>query len=98
MRRLRLRPFVSRVAVYTHRWLGMLLGALFAGWFMSGIVMMYAGMPRLAPAERLAHRPALDFSRATIAPSDVAHAEGSEPDGLQLSTVGERPVYRMRMR
>jgi len=98
MRSFRLRPLVSRLFVYTHRWLGMLLGALFVGWFVSGIVMMYAGMPRLAPAERLEHRPALDFSRATVAPSDIAYPEGSESDGLQLSTVAERPVYRMRVR
>ena len=49
----RLRPVVSRVVVYTHRWLGIVLGALFsAGSYRRGV--MYAGMPRLAPTERLA--------------------------------------------
>jgi hypothetical protein len=76
----------------------MLLGALFVAWFVSGVVMMYAGMPRLAPAEHLAHRPPLDFSRATVAPSDISRAAGDHPEGLQLSTVAGRPVYRLRMR
>jgi len=98
MRSFRLRPLVSRIVVYTHRWLGMLLGALFVTWFVSGVVMMYAGMPRLAPAERLAHRSVLDFSRATVAPSDIAQAAGGQPEGLQVSAVAGRPVYRLRMR
>jgi len=81
MRSLRLRPLVSRLLIYTHRWFGILLGALFAGWFVSGVVLMYAGMPRLEAAERRARRPVLDFSHATVAPSEVARAAGADPQG-----------------
>ena len=91
----RLRSVVSRVVVYTHRWLGIVLGALFLGWFVSGVVLMYAGMPRLAPTERLARRPVLDFARATVAPAAVVDTPGG-PESLQLSTVNSRPVYRIR--
>src|SRR3954471_22337036 len=91
----RLRSVVSRVVVYTHRWLGIALGALFLGWFVSGVVLMYAGMPRLAPTERLARRPVLDFTRATVAPAAIADTPGG-PDSLQLSTVNNRPVFRIR--
>jgi hypothetical protein len=42
-----------------HRWLGVLLCAFFAMWFVSGVVMMYVGYPKLTPAERLAHLPPL---------------------------------------
>ena len=38
-----------RVLVYTHRWLGILGSLLFLAWFVSGIVLMYAGMPTLSP-------------------------------------------------
>jgi len=97
MRSLRLRPLVSRLLIYTHRWFGILLGVLFAGWFVSGVVLMYAGMPRLDPAERLARRPSLNFSRAMVAPSDVARAAGGQAEGLQLTTVAGRPVYKLRV-
>ena len=42
-----------------HRWLGVVLCAFFAMWFLSGVVMMYVGYPKLTPAERLAHLPPL---------------------------------------
>lgn len=42
-----------------HRWLGVLLCSVFALWFISGIVMMYVGYPKLTPAERLEHLPPL---------------------------------------
>ena len=37
----------------------MLLCAFFAMWFVSGVVMMYVGYPKLTQAERLAHLPPL---------------------------------------
>ena len=43
----------ARVLVYTHRWLGIAGCLLFIGWFISGVVMMYARMPGLASEERL---------------------------------------------
>lgn len=42
-----------------HRWVGVLLCAFFAMWFLSGMVMMYVGYPKLTQAERLAHLPPL---------------------------------------
>lgn len=42
-----------------HRWLGVLLCVFFAMWFVSGVVMMYVGYPKLTQAERLAHLPPL---------------------------------------
>src|SRR5690606_40077172 len=42
-----------------HRWLGVLLCAFFAMSFISGVVMMYVGYPKLTPAERLEHLPPL---------------------------------------
>ncbi|MDQ6216859.1 PepSY domain-containing protein, partial [Achromobacter insolitus] len=41
-----------------HRWAGIVLCLFFAMWFISGVVMMYVGYPKLTPQERLAHLPA----------------------------------------
>lgn len=86
----------TRVFVYTHRWLGIALGLLFAAWFVSGVVMMYAGMPRLAPAERLARLVPLDFRTAAITPADAAESVEGAADGIRLGMLGGRPVYRLR--
>ena len=66
--------------VYTHRWLGIVGGVLFAAWFVSGVVMMYARMPGLANEERLARAPALDLSTATVSPIEAARAVGLAAD------------------
>ena len=42
-----------------HRWLGIALGVFFAMWFISGVVMMYVGYPKLTDRERLAQLPVL---------------------------------------
>jgi hypothetical protein len=86
----------QRAILYTHRWLGIAGGALFVVWFASGIVMLYARMPSLDPAERLRRMPALDLAGARVAPADAARAAGLEapPDRLRIASIGGRPVYR----
>ena len=55
---------LTRYVILVHRYLGIAMGLLFLMWFLSGIVMIYAGgMPRLAPQLRLARLPHLDLSR-----------------------------------
>ena len=81
---------VARLAVYTHRWLGIALGALFVIWFASGIVMMYARKPALDQAERLARMPALAAASIQVAPGDLATASS-----LTLQSLEGRPVYRI---
>jgi len=92
----RLRARVSRLVVYTHRWLGIALGALFAAWFVSGVVMMYVGMPSLPSTERLQRSRILDFSGATISPSDAARTAGGPLGSVRLSMLEGRPLYRLR--
>lgn len=55
-----------RVLIYTHRWLGIAGGLVFLVWFASGIVMMYARMPRLTAEERLLRLAPLDLSRLRV--------------------------------
>lgn len=57
----------KRLLFLVHRWLGIALCVFFAMWFVSGVVMMYVGYPKLTDAERLRHLPTLD-ARAPLLP------------------------------
>ena len=48
-----------RVLVVTHRWLGIVLGPLFAMWFATGIVMHFVPYPQLSESERVSGLPPL---------------------------------------
>lgn len=81
--------------VYVHRWLGIAGCLLFIIWFVSGVVLMYAGMPSLTAEERLSHAPPLDLSTARVAPSAASEAAGFTPATIRLGMLGPRPVYRL---
>ena len=85
----------ARVLIYTHRWLGIALGVLFVVWFVSGIIMMYARMPELSSAERLARLPAIN-------PASIREAPPVYPEGeitrIAIGTLEGRPVYRITAR
>lgn len=79
-----------------HRWLGVLLCSVFALWFVSGIVMMYVGYPKLTPAERLEHLPPLRGVPIALEPAQALQAAGlqSPLQELRLALAsGGRPVY-----
>ena len=80
--------------VFTHRWLGIVGGVLFLTWFVSGIVLMYAGMPSLSESERLRRLRPLDLARIAVTPKEAVDAVGASPRQVVISMVGERPVYR----
>jgi len=81
---------VARTLVYTHRWLGIGLGVVFVLWFASGLVMVYARMPVLDPAERLAALSPIDFASVRVAPG----VAGTGTSQFTLTTFAGRPVYR----
>jgi hypothetical protein len=83
------------VLIYLHRWMGIVLGLVFAVWFMSGMAMMYVGMPRLSTAERLGHMKPLDLSAARVEPSDAArrHDIHGRLQRVEMYFDG-RPIYR----
>jgi hypothetical protein len=85
----------ARVLVYTHRWLGIVSGVLFVVWFVSGIVMMYARMPELGAAERLARLPEIDPAFIRALPS--APGEG-DITRLGIGTLEGRPIFRVTAR
>ena len=81
----------ARTLVYIYRWLGIALSILFVVWFASGVVMIYARMPELTAAERLARLAPIDFAAVRIEPGAVA----GEASRFTITTLGGRPVYRV---
>lgn len=71
-----MRLHLKRWLFLLHRWLGIALCLFFALWFVSGMVMMYVGYPKLTQAERLRHLPALDGNAALLAPAEALRAAG----------------------
>ena len=78
-----------------HRWLGVLLCSVFALWFISGIVMMYVGYPKLTPAERLEHLPRCAGAHcAGACPGPASGGLAGPLQELRLALAsGGRPVY-----
>ena len=77
-----------------HRWLGIALGVFFAMWFISGVVMMYVGYPKLTERERIAHLPALGEVR--LSPREALDAAGITGPLRELRLAvasGGRAVY-----
>lgn len=86
--------FWRRLVIYLHRWLGIGGSLLFLSWFLSGMVLMYAGMPELTPQERLLGAPPLDLARATVGVNEAAVEAGFTPSSVLIGMHGDRPVYR----
>jgi len=83
-----------------HRWAGVVLCLFFAMWFVSGVVMMYVGYPKVTPQERLSHLAPLDaamIATVAITPEQALAAVGASArgaSGLSLAaTRGGAPVY-----
>lgn len=90
---------LKRLAIFIHRWLGVLLCLLFLLWFPSGIGMMYWDFPSVTAADCLARAPALDPSTIHLSPTEAFAALGSSPapGDVRLNTFDGRPAYRFRV-
>ena len=82
-----------------HRWLGVALCLLMAMWFVSGVVMMYVGYPKLTPAERLGALPPLNAAPGQGACCISAQAAiaaaglGEKTAEVRLAMVGDAPAW-----
>ena len=83
--------------IFFHRWLGILIGLMFVIWCISGIVLLYAGIPHITAGERLYRLPVLDASTINVSPQQALEATGLEarPFRLRVSMHNGRPVYRI---
>ena len=81
---------MKRYLFLLHRWLGILLCIFMALWFVSGVVMMYVGYPKLTQQERLAGLPALSSADCCISVSAARKALtlDSPIQGVRLTSVG----------
>ena len=85
----------KRMTFLVHRWTGVLMCVLMALWFVSGIVMLFVGYPKLTPWERMAGLPALPTAGCCI---DVSAAlaqsrAAAAVKGIVLTSVGGRAHY-----
>ena len=85
-----------RLAIFVHRWLGVVLCVLFLLWFPSGIGIMYWDYPSVSAGDRIERMPALDRSKVRLSPEQVyaGIADGSLPTPVRLNSFDGRPVYR----
>ena len=83
-----------RWTIYGHRWLGIAGCLIFLVWFVSGIVMVYARMPRLTAEERLFRLTPVDMATIRVTPSAAAARTGKLPERFRIGTLNGRPVYR----
>lgn len=85
----------KRMIFLAHRWTGVLMCVLMALWFVSGMVMLFVGYPKLTPGESLAGLPALPSTGCCI-PVEAALAQSRAPGevkGIVLTSIGGRPHY-----
>jgi hypothetical protein len=83
-----------KLLIYSHRWLGIIVGLVFIAWTVSGVVLMYYGVPHLTAGERLMRLPALTLSSIRVTPAEAASQFKDPLRRLRISMHGARPVYR----
>ena len=84
-----------KVLIYSHRWLGIALTAMFVLWFVSGVIFMYVGMPTLPAEERLLRMEPLDVSTIAVSPAEAAaKASVTSPSRVRIAMHDTRPIYR----
>lgn len=84
---------MKRWVYLAHRWLGIALCWLMALWFLSGVVMMYVGYPKLTPGERLRTLPVLAADCCPVPPERAFELAGTGIQSLRLTSIGDRAVY-----
>jgi hypothetical protein len=80
--------------VVIHRWLGIVLGPLFAMWFATGIVMHFVPFPQLTEKERIAGLPPLQLDGSLHGPVEAVTASRMD-DALRIRLIqrADGPVY-----
>lgn len=81
-----------------HRWIGVASCVLMALWFLSGLVMLYVGYPRLTAAERLAALPPLAVPALAASPGEILRRLELTrwPDEVRLAMVAGEATWLVR--
>lgn len=91
-----LRSTAKRWTYLVHRWLGIGGCLLMLLWFVSGMVMLFVGYPKLTPGERLAALPVLGDAHGLLGLSALPAAVQAEPESVALTTLRGEPAYVVR--
>jgi uncharacterized iron-regulated membrane protein len=89
----------KRMVYLVHRWTGVAACVLMALWFVSGVVMLFVGYPKLTPLERLHHLPALRAQDCCV-PVEQTLRQAGESAAVQeilLTSIAGKPHYRLRL-
>ncbi|WP_271409317.1 PepSY domain-containing protein [Pseudomonas sp. Q1-7] len=86
---------MKRYLYLWHRWLGIGLCLLMALWFVSGLVMLYVGYPKLTPREHLARLPVLSAEGCCVNLAEALAASGRSeaPTAIRLTSLAGQPHY-----
>ena len=84
----------KRLLYQVHRWTGVAACVLMLLWFISGMVMLFVGYPKLTPWERLGALPQLQLAGCCQALAQVDIPVDARE--IVLTTVAGAPVYRVR--
>ncbi len=80
-----------------HRWVGVVLCAMFAVWFATGAVMAFVAFPALPAPDKARLAAPIDLSRLRVGPQEAARWAGPDADIRLVSRLGE-PAYVARSR
>lgn len=86
---------MKRLLYLLHRWAGIALACVMALWFLSGMVMLYVGYPKLTPAEQLQGQAPLRAGPDCCVPLAQALAASGlrEPTSWRLMRIGGELRY-----
>ncbi len=85
---------IPRSVALVHRWLGILIGFMFALWFASGAVLCFVPFPLLGANTRIAHSERIALDRVRIGPAAALAAAPDLPaQRLRLISVAGHPRY-----
>jgi hypothetical protein len=84
-----------RATIILHRYLGVALGLLMLGWFLTGIVMMYVPYPELDRVERLKTLPPIPWQACcSLDAQNIDEAQAIR--ALEVETIAGEPVMFLR--
>jgi uncharacterized iron-regulated membrane protein len=89
------RNLVWQTLVMLHRYLGVAVGVLMVMWFVSGIVMMYVGLPRVTDEDRARTLEPISWQPCCRFPPRLA-PDNAQLFGAQVENVAGIPVMRVR--
>jgi uncharacterized iron-regulated membrane protein len=88
------RNLVWHTLVVLHRYLGVAVGLLMVMWFVSGIVMMYVGLPSVTDEERARALEPISWQTCCRVPPRLA-PDNAQLFGAQVENVAGTPVMRV---